>query len=172
MRRPWQTLPFVGPALSTEANRKYLIALKTARTTGLPPTLYLGSWGRYGRTVPEWDDAARTWIEVPIPQDERTELDVRLETAYQFYTDALCQKCGTPWWYGHSTDNRIDFHLEQTTCYGCAKIEEEDHKRYKSKSSEPRFGVTDLVSPRGIYYEAIDRQDPLPSPYEAMQKAE
>lgn len=148
------------------------MALKTARATGLPPTLYLGSWGRYGRTVPEWDDVAQIWIEVPIPQSERTELDVRLETAYQFYTDALCQKCGTPWWYGHSTDSRIEFHVEETTCYGCAELEQVERKRSKSKDDTPRFGVTDLVSPRGIYYEATGEQEPLPSPYEAMQTIE
>ena len=163
----------MGPALSTEGNRGLLTALKTSRATGMPPTLYMGAWGRYGRVVPEWDDVLQAWVDTPMPQDQRTELDVRLEIGYQFYLDALCQKCGVPWWYGHSTDNRIQFEVNQTTCYGCAELERKEHQRSKKKSpGTDRFGVTDIVTPAGISFEAIGRHDPLPSPWEAMRRTE
>jgi hypothetical protein len=90
-----------------------------------------------------------------------------LELGYAFYKQSLCSKCGTPAWYGRSTDSRIDFETEDMVCYACQHLEQEE--RLESKRDGRKPGVTKVVRPVGLKYEAIGRQDPLPSPVEAMR---
>ena len=101
------------------------------------------------------------WSPKALPQDFRNELDVRLEAAWTAYSDASCPKCGVPWWYGRSTDNRIQFELEESTCYACAALEE------KTKDKPQAPGVTPVVVPTGVKYGDGD-SDPLPSIREVL----
>lgn len=68
------------------------------------------------------------------------DLDTRLAMALTVLEAETCKRCGTPGWIGHSTDNRILFSVESSTCYGCAQLEEHDHKQHKTKQSSPGFG--------------------------------
>lgn len=99
-----------------------------------------------------------------LPQDYRTPLDIALELGYAFYKQSVCQRCGVPAWYGRSTDGRIDFETEDMVCYACQHLEQEEGRESKRKP-----GVTKIVRPVGLKYEAIGRQDPLPPPWEAMR---
>lgn len=154
--------------LTKDSNKKFFTQFGASRNAHLPPTLYMAATGRYARTTIEWDDEVEDWYEVPLDQSIRTELDVRLEMGYQFYLDACCKKCGVPYWYGHSEDNRIEFKVEESVCYSCARLDAETEARNKSKSG--MSGVTLIVVPTGTEYEDGSR-DPLISPYEAMVSA-
>ena len=145
--------------------------LRTAHDNHLPPTLYMPAWGKYGRVRPEWDELNQDWYYQPMSQQHRTPLDVRLELGYQFYLDALCPKCGVPWWYGRSTDSRVQFEVTQSTCYSCETLETFTDGLNRGKNPPKRHGVTDVVKPVGVYYEATGESEPLPSPYEAMKSA-
>lgn len=102
-----------------------------------------------------------------LPQDYRTPLDIALELGYAFYKQSICSKCGVPAWYGRSTDGRIDFETEGMVCYACQHLEQEENQEGKKGGRKP--GVTKIVRPVGLKYEAIGRQDPLPPPWEAMR---
>ena len=145
-----------------------MTALATARQMGLPPTLYLPGVGRYARSEWKWDDLLRDYASVPMSQSKRTELDVRLETGYQFYLDSRCGKCGTPFWYGHTEDNRVQFRVDESVCYGCRAVDSENEARRKSKANMD--GITLIAVPTGTEYED-GTADPLISPYEAMRSA-
>lgn len=99
----------------------------------------------------------------PLPQSERTRLDLALEVAYQFHADAACPRCGVPWWYGRSKHQGVEFEVSETICYGCVELEgyKEAHKH------EKKSGVTEVVTPTGTKYLDGD-SDPLPTPQEAM----
>lgn len=114
--------------------------------------------------MPRWDDIAGGFVPEYLPQDYRTPLDIALELGYAFYKQSICSKCGTPAWYGRSTDSRIDFETEDMVCYACQHLEQEEGRESKRKP-----GVTKIVRPVGLKYEAIGRQDPLPPPWEAIR---
>ena len=75
-----------------------LLLLKTARAEGKPPTLFIGAHGMFARTLPVWFGDDKDYES--IPQTEYTPLDLALCAGYQYYLDSLCNKCGTPLWYG------------------------------------------------------------------------
>ena len=52
-------------------------------------------------------------------------------------------------------------------CYACQHLEQEENQEGKKSGRKP--GVTKIVRPVGLKYEAIGRQDPLPPPWEAMR---
>lgn len=151
--------------LTKASNRKFAPQIETAWHTLKPPTLYMPVSGRYARVEIEWDDAIEDWYEVPMDQNKRTELDVRLEAGWQFYNDAKCPKCGVPFWYGRSTDSRVQFRIDESECYSCTAVETEQDARNKSK--QDMKGVTLIAVPTGVSYED-GTSDTLPSPYEAM----
>jgi len=153
---------FSGPTLSLSKNAPYHVAIRTAVEHHVPPTVYLPCYGRHGRTVLVWNDEGYYEFD-EMPQDYRTPLDRAIEVGWQFYQDAICPKCGVPWWYGRSTDSRVQFEVEEDMCYSCF---EADTKRNKQKETKP--GITDRVVPVGVYYEAIDEWEELPSPLELV----
>ena len=63
--------------------------------------------------------------------------------------------------------SRIDFETEDMVCYACQHLEQEENQEGKKGGRKP--GVTKIVRPVGLKYEAIGRQDPLPPPWEAMR---
>ena len=117
--------------------------------------------------MPRWDEIAGGFVPEYLPQDYRTPLDIALELGYAFYKQSLCQRCGVPAWYGRSTDGRIDFETEDMVCYACQHLEQEENQEGRKSGRKP--GVTKIVRPVGLKYEAIGRQDPLPPPWEAMR---
>ena len=151
--------------LTKASNRRYNTKIATAWHTLKPPTLYMGARGRYARVNIEWDDDIGDWYEVPMDQNQRTELDVRLEAGWQFYLEAKCPKCGVPFWYGRTTDPRVQFKIEESECYSCTAVDTEQAARNKSK--QDMKGITLIAVPTGVSYED-GTSDPLPVPYETM----
>lgn len=116
-----------------------------------------------------WDEVDGEYTYDEMSQNYRTPLDLRLEQGYQFWQDALCPKCGTPWWYGRTTDNRVQFEVTQTTCYACEELERFTEQVSSGKNPKKRHGVTDAVNPVGVYYEALGEREPLPTPFELIR---
>lgn len=52
-------------------------------------------------------------------------------------------------------------------CYACQHLEQEENS--EGRKGERRPGVTKVVRPVGVKYEAIGRQDPLPPPWETVR---
>lgn len=92
---------FVAEALTWEANRHYVAALKTARAWGVPPLSILTG-------------SEQGW----------TQLNRLLATALTIMEEETCKNCNTPLWWAYSTDNRVQFNVSTTVCYGCAKLDE------------------------------------------------
>lgn len=85
-------------------------------------------------------------------------IDIQLANGFQFYTDSLCQGCGTPYWYGHSEDNMVDFDNKKSVCYAC--------KARKDVDAKPgEYVVTNVVS-------SLPDDTPLPAPWEAGKKTQ
>lgn len=62
------------------------------------------------------------------------EVDTRLSMALTLLEAETCSDCGTPTWWGHSTNNEITFKVDSTTCYGCAELEK--HRKSKNKLNQ------------------------------------
>lgn len=137
-------------------------SLKLALQSNLPPTLLIKSdIGMFRRVVYEY--IGDELFVSQMPQTEYTPLDLALLSAYQYYSDSLCQKCGTPAWYGRTEDARVEFDLEHTVCYSCAEIEAEKHSE-----NDPK-GRTSYTSVHGTRY-ADGSEDPVPPPEELITK--
>lgn len=54
-------------------------------------------------------------------------------------------------------------------CYACQHLEQAEEVESKKRGGNRKHGVTKVVQPVGIKYEAIGKQDPLPPPWEAMR---
>lgn len=150
--------------LALPKNRKYLAPLKLAASNHLPPTLYIPTKGLWGRGELVLSENA---TERPLPQSQRTQLDVWLELGYQFYESTICTMCGVSAFYGRSEHSCIEFDTEITTCYSCAA------KESYSNNTELKEGESVVVTPRGPRYigeggETIT--EPLPPILEAMMK--
>lgn len=94
-------------------NRHVIILLRTAKEWRLPPTAVL----RHEGNINNWE-----------------EKDFLLATALQVLDAETCASCGTPAWLGHSTNNHIQFNIEDATCYGCLELGKAQEERNKSKS--------------------------------------
>ena len=142
-----------------------ILLLKTARAEGKPPTLFIGAPGMFARSVPAW--IGDEMDSEPMDQTEYTPLDLALCAGYQYYLDSLCNKCGTPLWYGRSEHSSIEFHVEHSTCYSCAELETYREKsREKSRDSRPgesTYTVMDTVE----YSDGT--KESMPSPLEALE---
>jgi len=103
---------FLAEVLSKPHNRNFLTAVKTARSWKVPPRTMV-----YGDQPGEW-----------------TREDVLLANALTVLENETCRECGTPAWWGYSTDNRILFKTETSHCYGCEALEKERDKKSKDKS--------------------------------------
>lgn len=114
-----------------------------------------------------WDEDDQAYRHEEMDQDYRTILDRAIEVGWKFYQDAICPKCGIPWWYGRATDSRVQFQVDESVCYSCAELEMSTEK--KMKTSGKRHGVTDTVEPVGVYYEQSGESEPLPSPFELLR---
>ena len=138
-----------------------LLLLKTARAEGKPPTLFIGAHGVFARTLPVWFGGEKDYE--PIPQTEYTPLDLALCAGYQYYLDSLCNKCGTPLWYGRSEHPSIEFHVEHSTCYSCAGLETYREKQRDSRPGESSYTVMGTVE----YSDGS--KEPMPSPLDALE---
>lgn len=139
-----------------------ILLLKTARAEGKPPTLFIGAPGMFARSVPAWIDDEMD--SEPIDQTEYTNLDLALCAGYQYYLDSLCNKCGTPLWYGRSEHPAIEFHVEHSTCYSCAELDS-----YREKQREQKPGESTYTVMRTVEY-SDGSKEPLPSPLEALEQ--
>ncbi len=145
-------------------NRKYLSALKLAATNHLPPTLYTGAKGLWGRGELLIDEGG---VHYPLPQSERTQMDVWLESGFQLYENAICPSCGVSAFYGRSEHTCIEFEPEVVTCHSCAV------KEKYSKDHELGPGESVVVKPHGPKFMNDKGEmvaDPLPPILEAMAK--
>ena len=138
-----------------------LVVWKTAGDEGSPLSLLIGAHGMFARTFPVWcgDDKDNGLI----PRTESTPLDLALCAGYQYYLDSLCNKCGTPLWYGRSEHSSIEFHVEHSTCYSCAELETYREKQRDSRPGESTYTVMDTVE----YSDGS--KESMPSPLEALE---
>ena len=79
--------------------------------------------------------------------------------AWQYYTDYCCPKCGTPVWYGRTTDNRVQFDIQDTICYGCETLEKDEADRERRKERK-QPGVTKIAVPVGVSYDETGEFEP------------
>lgn len=149
-----------------KGNTAFLVNLKAARESNKPPTLFLPVTGCLGRGTIEYDGPDDTEGHyAQIPQDEYTPFDVQLSVGYQYFIDSICQKCGTPLWYGSSEFEGIEFDVVHSVCYSCAELDRER----ESKSYKPAPGETSSTHMHGTRY-ADGTEDPLPTPLEAFER--
>lgn len=113
-----------------------------------------------------WDEEGFYRFE-EMDQNYRTPLDLAIEMGWRFYQDAICPKCGVPWWYGRSDDNRVQFDLQENVCYSCVEVERSNDDRSKKKNASKRYGTTDVVVPVGVKF-VEGESVPLPTPFELM----
>lgn len=139
-----------------------LLLLKTARAESKPPTLFTGAHGMFARMVPVF--IGDELDSEPIDQTEYTNLDIALAAGYQYYLDSLCNKCGTPLWYGRSEHSAIEFHVETSTCYSCAELDRHREHAKETKPGESTYTVMGTVE----YSDGT--KESLPSPLEALEQ--
>ena len=65
------------------------------------------------------------------PDRDWEDLDFKLLEAYQAMEDESCPKCGQPVWLCRSTDDRITWAVDNTTCYSTRALEEKQESRKK-----------------------------------------
>lgn len=152
-------LPFVGTKLSLPEFQWLLGPLKVSKEYGLAPTALVPSLRKeYARVTYElFDDYV---AEFSMDKRAFTDLDVALVNAYQYYLDSLCQKCGTPAWYGRTEDSRVEFEIKHTVCYSCAALEEED------KKDAPKGQISYTHAHGTRYHDGTE--EPLPPPEELI----
>lgn len=80
--------------------------------------------------------------------------------------DEKCPKCGVPSWWAYSTNNIIDFEMDEQVCQACAHKERHEADQAKSKV-KPKAGAVAFVKAKPVEgYELPTRRDF----YEAMAK--
>lgn len=131
---------FLAEVLSKPHNRNYLTAVRTARDWRVPP---------------------RTMVFGDQP-DHWSQEDVLLANALTVLDNEMCKHCGTPVWWGYSTDNTIQFKVESTRCYGCEALEKERAKQSKDKSQ--KHGESLYVEPYNVF------DEPLPTRRELYER--
>jgi hypothetical protein len=103
--------------------------------------------------------ASKEWGVVPLELlngKKSSWADVRnrfLAVALTLLEDETCKSCGTPAWWGHSTDNEIAFKVESSVCYGCAELEKDRDSVSGNGQSKrkQRPGETRYVTPFNIW---------------------
>lgn len=88
---------------------------------------------------------------------EWTPEDVLLANALTVLEAETCRECGTPVWWGYSTDNTLQFKIETSHCYACEALEKEREARSKNRANKGH-GDTPYV----VAYNFFEDQ-PLPS---------
>lgn len=135
---------FLAEVLTQEHNRHLILYIRTAKEWQLPPTVVL----RHEGNVNVW-----------------REQDFLLATALQILDAETCKSCGTPAWLGHSTNNHIQFDIEEATCYGCLELGKAQEERNKAKKSNKEHGKTYYPVPKNVFPEK-----PLPSRREEYER--
>ena len=129
---------FLAEALTWPGNRHYITALKTARSWSVPPlNILIG-------TDEGWSDINRM-----------------LAQALTIVEDETCSQCKTPLWYAYSTDNRVQFKVEEAFCYACAELEKAREKDKKERQP----GQIVYVKPYNVL-----EDEPLPSRRELYER--
>jgi len=116
---------FLAEALTWPQNYSCYVGLRTALTWSTPPTqilldLYETKFGKRFTKL----------------------LDRRLKLAYQILQDETCSRCGVVSWHGRSTNNVVQFKIEQSVCEGCAAVDTDQKERSKDKHKEDTPGAT------------------------------
>lgn len=120
---------FLAEVLYREDNGAYRLAIKTAKSWGMPPTKVIRP------------DAPDGW----------TEKDSLLAMAMTVLESETCNQCNTPVWIGYSTDNTLQFKLESTVCYGCAELEKDRKAQEKKKDRVATPGESKYVVPYTVF---------------------
>lgn len=102
----------------------------------------------------------------PDPHGQWTRMDYKLQDAFFTMDTEICTICNNPIWLCHSTDNRIDFKVQERTCYAKAEIEEYENS---DKGKKLDSGAYLIAVPRGIE-EEDGTYEPLPTRQEAYMK--
>lgn len=84
-------------------------------------------------------------MEVLIPEHVReqyTDLDlnaiansdIALMKAWTMLKRESCPKCGMPIWLGHSTNNYVQFDVDESMCHSCIAVEKHESSQPKNTS--------------------------------------
>lgn len=133
---------FLAEALSKPHNRAMLLLLRTAKEWKLPPTAVI----RSSSTVGTWNED-----------------DYLLASALTVLESETCSSCGTPAWLGHSTNNLIEFKVEEATCHACAELGKAEEERGKQKKKS--HGKTFYPIARNVF-----KDRPLPTRHEEYER--
>lgn len=112
--------------------------LKTARSWSLPPTSVLQA---------KADTATWEWN------------DYLLATALTVLEAETCSHCGTPAWLGYSTNNRIEFQVEDAVCYGCMELGKHQEERSKQNKNKREHGKTYYPVARDVFGGVLPTRD-------------
>ena len=132
---------FLAEVLSLPHNRAYVTAVKTARSWGVPPRVMV-----FGGSPGEWSAE-----------------DALLANALTVLENETCNRCGTPVWWGYSTDNEIQFKIGHETCHACVELEKRQSEDSKNKTA--RRGQSPYVTPHNVW-----EGKPLPSRREFFER--
>lgn len=86
--------------------------------------------------------------------------DRMLFLAVQQLEEEKCPNCGTPYWWGHSAHEAIEYAIEFSQCIACADL------AHRTKDIELDYGESAHVRP----VDSEGGMDGLPSRVEAMAK--
>ena len=90
------------------------------------------------------------------------------------YADERCSQCGTPAWWAFSSNNEIQFKVEDHTCEACAERDRAEEKQEKRQPGTHKIVRTvpavegEPLPTRGDFYEEIARR----AEWEAKVKAD
>lgn len=118
---------FLAEVLSLAKNQQYRLEIATAAEWGIAPTEQL---------------LAR---KNPLTRDQLHNINRKLRAAWKVLQDETCSSCGTVAWHGRSDDSTIDFQTKETTCYGCATVENERSERKKIDPGTTLYPVAKVV---------------------------
>lgn len=73
-------------------------------------------------------------------------MDYAMAHAIYILDAEKCKGCQLPAWHAFSTDNSIEFKMEEHVCQGCAFKETEEAKLEKKKDHKKKPGATQYVT--------------------------
>lgn len=67
-------------------------------------------------------------------------MDYGLAEAYKIIEDERCPQCGVHMWHAYSTEQDIQFSIEEQKCESCAVLDE-----HNDKQKDKKHGVTPTI---------------------------
>ena len=124
---------FLAEVLTWPKNYSYAIAVETAMSLNLPPTVML--------------------VDGRQPTDGWNASDKKLAMAWTILQKETCPQCGQPLWICRSNNKNLLFSIRKDTCYAYAELE----KWQKGKNSKLKNGEHPYIVPK------MRNDEPMPT---------